>query len=125
MVVPLRGRTDSNLDPRASVPAASLPGDDGEQASTSLSARVSDAETLLWHRLQSKSFVYKYAGEQEIKERGRRGAPEKVTAESRCGDGVICDTVRATTMSSLLSRLAILIQHFRIVIFRSKLLIND
>jgi len=47
VVVPLRGRTDSNLDPRASVPAASLPGDDGEQASASLSGRVFGAETLL------------------------------------------------------------------------------
>jgi len=67
--VPLQSRTDSNLDPRATMPAADLPGDDGKQASASLSAQV---ETLLalWYRL--RSFVYKYAGKQEIKEPGRR-----------------------------------------------------
>lgn len=44
VVVPLRGRTDSNLDPRASVAGVSLPGGDGEQASASLSAQVANVE---------------------------------------------------------------------------------
>lgn len=130
VVPPLRSRTDSNLDPRASVPAAGLPGGgDGEQASASLSAQVASVETLLalWYRLRSESFVYKYAGEQEIKERGRRGLPEKVTREEReeSHRGVICDTAVATIVSSPLSRLAILIQHFGVVVFNGEPLIGN
>ena len=69
------------------MPAASLPGGDGEQPSASLSAQLASLETLLalWYRL--RSFVYKYAGEQEIKERGRRGSPEKVTGGREGGGG--------------------------------------
>lgn len=90
----------------------SLPGGDGEQASASLSAQVADVKrrercSSFSYRIDygPKSFVYKYAGEQEIKERGRGGAPRESDAgggeegESRRGDGVICDTVVATTVS--------------------------
>lgn len=97
------------------MPAAGLLGSDGEQASASLSAQVVGVEMLLapWSRLRLESFVYKYAGEQEIKEHGRRGSPEKVTGEKgKSRHGVICDTAVATIVSSPLSRLAILIQHF-------------
>jgi len=42
-----------------------------------------DAPRSPTYRLRPKSFVYKYAGEQEIKERGRRGAPRESDGENR------------------------------------------